>query len=77
MLMARQRYMAIRHPIEYRNSTIGVNLCLCAMKNLLVVLLVSGLITFPVYFEMSVTYHEVPSIRNINETHLQYVSINT
>ena len=75
MLMARQRCMAIKDPIEYHNSTVGENPWRAAVKNLTIASLASCLITFPVYFEISVSYTQVPAIRNINETHLQYVSI--
>ena len=75
MLMARQRCMAIKDPIEYHNSTVGENPWRAAVKNLTIASLASCLITFPVYFEISVNYTQVPAIRNINETHLQYVSM--
>ena len=75
ILLARQRYLAIRHPIEYRNSTIAVNPCTYAMKSLLFVLIASGLFALPMYFETSLGYTLVGAIEDINGTHFQYVRI--
>lgn len=75
ILLARQRYLAIRHPIEYRNSTITVNPCTHAMKSLAFVLVVSGLFTIPLFFETSLAYLKSGEIKDVNETHFQYVSM--
>ena len=74
-LLARQRYLAIRHPIEYWNSNITVNPCIYAMKSLAFVLVVSGLFTVPLFFETSLGYTRVGEIKDINETQFQYVSM--
>ena len=57
-LMARQRYLAIRHPIEYRNSTIGTNPWIPAMKNLILVLSLSGVLCIPMFLETSIKHNE-------------------
>ena len=73
-LLARQRYLAIRHPIEYRNSTITVNTCTYAMKVLAFVLVVSGLFALPMFFEATIGYTKMGKIEEVNMTHFQYVS---
>ena len=75
ILLARQRYLAIRHPIEYRNSTIAVNPCIYAMKSLIFVLTASGLFALPIFFETSLGYTVVGAIEDVNKTHFQYVRI--
>ena len=73
-LMARQRYIAIRHPIEYRNSILAQNPWIPAIKSLVLVLLAAALFTLPLYFETSVTYKDFGRIYGLNATHFQYVS---
>lgn len=73
-LLARQRYLAIRHPIEYRNSTITVNPCTYALKVLASTLVVSGLFALPMFFEATVAFFNVGKIEGFNATHFQYVS---
>ena len=73
-LLARQRYLAIRHPIEYRNSTLTVNPCTYALKVLASTLVVSGLFALPMFFEATVAYIKVGKIEGYNVTHFQYVS---
>ena len=73
-LMARQRYLAIRHPIEYRNSTMMINPWVPAIKSLSLVLVVSGLFCVPLFFETAINYDHFGTIKNINQTHFQYVS---
>jgi len=46
-LMARQRFLAIRHPIEYRNSTLTINPWVSVMKSLSFVIVTGALFTFP------------------------------
>ena len=75
MLMARQRFLAIRHPIEYRNSTLTINAWVPAVKSLMFVLIVSGVFTLPQFFETSVINDEVGLLRDVNETHFRYVSV--
>ena len=74
ILMARQRYLAIRHPIEYRNSTIALNPWIPAIKSVFVVLIAASLFTLPLYFETSVKSVDVRMFHDINSTHFQYVS---
>ena len=72
-LMARQRYLAIRHPIEYRNSTTGINPWVPAVKSLMLVLALSGLLCVPLFFETAIRYDEFGTIKSVNTTHFQYV----
>lgn len=74
MLMARQRCLAIRHPIEYRNSNLTVNPWVPAMKSLSVVLVTATVLTFPLFFESSVETKTFGTVQEINKTHFQYVS---
>jgi hypothetical protein len=73
MLMARQRYLAIRHPIEYRNSNLTTNPWVPAIKSLILVLTAALLLTFPLFLETSLK-SEVSSSFETNATHFQYVS---
>ena len=74
VLMARQQYLAIRHPIEYRNMNISTNLWIPAIKSLMFVLVAAGLFTFPIFLETRVEYNELGKIYDVNSTHFQYVS---
>ena len=74
-LMARQRYLAIRHPIEYRNSTIATNPWIPAMKHLILVLSLSGALCIPLFLETSIKHNRYGTIKSVNKTHFQYVSI--
>ena len=73
-LMARQRYLAIRHPIEYRNLTLTTNPWKSVMKNLLLVIVTGALFTFPLFLETSVEEVEVERLE-FNSTHFKLVSI--
>jgi hypothetical protein len=75
-LMARQRFLAIRHPIEYRNSTLTANLWTNVIKSLILVLLIAGLFSFPLYFEESIKYAEMGHLQfdEFNKTNYEYVS---
>ena len=76
ILMARQRYVAIRHPVEYHNSLQSSNPWKAALTNLMAVLIAAALLTFPLYLETKVLQKEKRAdIININSTHFQYVSI--
>ena len=68
------RYLAIRHPIEYRNSTMGINPWKSAIKSLALVLVTAALFTFPLYLETSVKHTEIGRLHEVNETHFKYVS---
>ena len=74
VLMARQRYLAIRHPWEYRNSNLHTNPWIPALQSLFLVLVASTLFISPLFFETSITHVEVPQVKDINGTHFQYVS---
>ena len=76
VLMARQRYLAIRHPVEYRNYIQSTNPWKAALKCLVAVLITAALLTFPLYFETTIQDVEKgpPQIIDINSTHFQYVS---
>ena len=73
-LMARQRYLAIRHPIEYRNSTIMINPWIPAVKHLVLVLGLAGVLCIPIFFETTIQYSQYGTIISVNQTHFQYVS---
>ena len=73
-LMARQRFLAIRHPIEYRNSTLTINPWVSVMKSLVLVIVTGALFTFPLYLETSVKNVEVEKIDDFNSTHFKMVS---
>ena len=75
VLMARQRYLAIRHPVEYRNFIQSSNPWKAALKYLVVVLITATLLAFPLYFETQIIKIEKGAqIFGINSTHFQYVS---
>ena len=74
ILMAKQRYMAIRHPIQYRNTIQSENPWRSAMKSLAIVLTTAGVFTFPLFFETSVESYQVGGVVRINASHFQYVS---
>ena len=74
MLMARQRYLAIRHPIQYRNSNLTINPWVPAIKSLSLVLTAALLLTIPLFLEISINSEEVGGVKG-NATHFQYVSI--
>ena len=74
ILMARQRYLAIRHPVEYRNANLTVNPWIPVTKTLMLVLAMASLITFPLYFETSVKRSEIRRLQDVNDTHSKYVS---
>ena len=73
--MARQRYMAIRHPLEYRQAMIGANLWRRALLNLGVVTLAAGVIVIPMYFETIVQQDTLlHQVQPFNRTHSWMVS---
>ena len=74
VLMARQRYLAIRHPIEYRTSELNTNPSKHAATRLLLALITTAIFVSPLFFETSVERDNVGRIVSINETHFQYVS---
>ena len=74
ILMARQRYMAVRHPVEYRNSNVGINPWKPAIRSLVLVLVSSTVFVFPLWFETTIRDVQVPQVKDINGTHFQYVS---
>ena len=75
VLMARQRYLAIRHPIEYRNVNRGGNLWIPAIKTLFGVLIMAAMFTWSIFLETDVQFIEgEPEIIDINTTHFQFVS---
>ena len=72
-LMARQRFLAIRHPIEYRNSILTINPWVSVMKSLSFVIVTGALLTFPLYLETSVKHVEVDRIEEFNSTYFRLV----
>ena len=74
VLMARQRYLAIRHPWEYRNLNLNTNPWIPALQSLVLVLVASTLFVTPLFFETSITKVYIAQVKDINGTHFQYVS---
>ena len=75
VLMARQRYLAIRHPVEYRNYIHTTNPWKAALKYLVAVMISAAMLTFPLYFETRIIENEKNAhIIGINSSHFQYVS---
>ena len=72
-LMARQRFLAIRHPIEYRNSTLTINPWGSVIRSLLLVIVTGAVFTLPLYLETSVKNVEVERIEDFNSTHFKLV----
>ena len=73
-LMARQRFLAIRHPIEYRNLTLTTNPWRSVIKSLILVIVTGAFFTFPLFMETSVKEVEVEKLE-FNSTHFKLVSI--
>ena len=73
-LMAYQRYLASCYPVQYRNSTLTRNQTTDLIQYLLIVLLISALITFPMYFETSIEDNYSGKLHDLNATHFKYVS---
>ena len=76
VLMARQRYLAVAQPMAYRSTQRTQPICWQATKSSLVVFVFVMVVTFPaLFFETSVEIQEVAMIKDINQTHFQYVSL--
>ena len=75
MEMARRRFHACRHPIEFRNSNMSKDPWTSAIKILFLVLILSFILTCPLYFETSVKYADIGRLHVLNGTHFKYVSI--
>ena len=52
VFMARERYKAIRHPLEYRNATAGVSPWRTAAKYVAPMVLAAAAFVSPLYFEV-------------------------
>ena len=74
VLLARQRYHAIRYPIEYRNNNLTIQPWVPAIKAVGLAFISSGAFILPLFFERSIKYEEVASVRDVNDTYFQYVS---
>ena len=73
-LMARQQYLALCYPIQYRNSGLTRNHNVYVITNVMLVLITSALFTFPIYFERSIDVMERTKVLDLNATHFKYVS---
>ena len=73
-LMARQQYLALCYPIQYRNSGLTRNHNVYVITNVMLVLITSALFTFPIYFERSIDIGERTKLHDLNATHFKYVS---
>ena len=74
-VMARHRFLSLRHPIAYRNSMKSLNPWKSAVRTLILVLVVSVLLTAPLVLETSVENTSIDSLHGLNQTHFKYVSI--
>ena len=74
-VMARHRFLALCHPIQYRNSERSSRPWKSAIKIFIPILTVSLLLTIPLFLEVSVEYENIGNVLGLNETHLKYVSI--
>ena len=75
VLMARERFLAIRHPVEYRNATIGANPWLPAFKHLGAAILCCGIFVSPMLLETKIDIHNQIDLVQYNLSHIQYVSM--
>ena len=73
ILLSRQRYCAIRHPIEYRNSERTTNPSIPAAKSLLCAILTTAIFLCPRFFETSIEELNVERTNEFNATHFKYV----
>ena len=73
-LMARQQYLALCYPIQYRNSGLSRNQNIYLIANVMMVLLLSAAFTIPIYFEHSLDVEERITLHDLNATHFKYVS---
>ena len=73
-LMARQQYLALCYPIQYRNSELTSNRNVYLIKNVMLVLLSSALFTIPIYLETSIDDGKITKLHDLNATHFKYVS---
>ena len=71
--MAKQRYEAMRHPIEYRNSERTSNPSITAAKSVLYAILATAMFVWPRFLETSVEELNVGRTHEFNRTHFQYV----
>ena len=72
-LMARQRFLAIRHPIEYRNLTLTTSPWRYVVKNLILVIVTGACFTSPLFLETSVEEVEIEKLE-FNSTQFKLVS---
>ena len=73
-LMARQRYIASCKPVQYRQLMLTKNHQMHLIQNLMIVLVTSALVTFPIYLETSIEDRETGRLHELNATHFKYVS---
>eukprot|EP00095_Tigriopus_kingsejongensis_P004803 maker-scaffold182_size278544-snap-gene-0.12 protein:Tk04803 transcript:maker-scaffold182_size278544-snap-gene-0.12-mRNA-1 annotation:"fmrfamide receptor" len=69
LFMARERYLAVRYPIQYRNASIVGNRWRTAFSNLALCLSLSAAFVVPLIFESEVKVTQIRSVKVFNETH--------
>ena len=75
VVMSRERYCAVRHPIECRNASIsGRSGFRTVLGHTALSILVSLVFVIPVFFESEVRQTKTRSILNYNSTHKMEVS---
>ncbi|TRY73828.1 hypothetical protein TCAL_01922, partial [Tigriopus californicus] len=69
MFLTRERYLAIRYPIEYRNAAILGNRWRNACSHLGLCVALSAAFVVPLVFESEVKITQIRSVKIFNETH--------
>ena len=75
VIMAKQRYDAIKHPVEYHAKNVHSDKKKRALKLIFVIQLTAFLVSIPLFLEPTVVdvTHQMRS--NVNETHMALVSL--
>ncbi len=68
------RYLAIRHPLQYRNAEVQTNHKRQAILTILFVMFVALIVCIPLLFEAAVVYDTYQLRRDLNTTHMLIVS---
>ena len=74
VLMARERFHAVKHPIEYRNATLTGRTWRLALIHTALCMLASALFVIPLIFESEVLTKEMRAVKTWNSTHTLEVS---
>lgn len=69
VLMARERFQAVRHPVEYRNAVVGTSLWRKAVVQTVASFTASLVFIIPLFFESEIKDVEFRAVQKYNETH--------